>query len=273
MKRFHTQFRWMRGGASRVDECFGSYPTYLLLNRSVGALLLVAVLILCGCDDDGDKYELINKLRGVGIDMQPPIVSGAQSVEIEIVAALPKGQTISSVSVYQDQQVDVTWATTISLAAEDRYTEKGPLTIFTKSASVQVPAVESALLEQLNGVAKMRIGFKLVSGSEEEILVADILSVAAGDESLTWTSPNLTVDSPKDGDSLSVPYDLQSTLVKNREERVKTVWFISSGTLENSLALDTQWKDAEVGEQTLIKAMYAQESRFFSYQALQVQVQ
>ncbi|MFK7822571.1 MAG: hypothetical protein AB8G05_00315 [Oligoflexales bacterium] len=229
--------------------------------------------ILGSCNDEEEKFELVNKLRAVGIKADKPIVSGVDTVSLEIVAVLPAGKTIDTVEPFVDDTVQDFLRLTINLQDGETYTEKGALTIYTKSATVDTTAIPPSVLTQLNGVAKMRYGVRLVSEGEEEIIIGDILSVAADDPALQWTAPSLTVDTPGDTEQIPQPYTLKSQVEKPQAERIKSLWFISSGTVKNSLALETEWSEAIAGEQTIVIAIFPQKSRFFDYQVLQVTVQ
>ncbi|NRA45727.1 MAG: hypothetical protein HRU09_12290 [Oligoflexales bacterium] len=239
-------------------------------------LLFVSIPILAlmgSCDDDEEKFELVNKLRAVGIKADKPIVTGVDTVNLEIVALLPAGKTIDTVEPFVDDTVSSFLRLTINLQDGETYTEKGALTVYSKTATVDTSAIPGELLEQLNGVAKLRYGVRLVSEGEEEIIVGDILSVVADDEALQWTAPSLSVEAPGDTEAIGQPFTLKSQIEKPQDERIKSLWFISSGTVKNSQALETEWTEAATGDQTVLIAIFPQKSRFFDYQALQVTVQ
>ena len=228
---------------------------------------------MASCNDEEEKFELVSKLRAVGVKADKPIVTGVETVTLEIVAVLPAGKTIDTVEPFVDDTVQDFLRLTISLQDGETYTEKGALTLYTKNATVDTTAIPAEVLTQLNGVAKLRYGVRLVSEGEEEIMVGDILSVAAEDPALQWTAPSLTVDTPGDTDQIQQPYTLKSQVDKPQDERIKSLWFISSGTVKNSLALETEWNEAAAGDQTILIAIFPQRSRFFDYQVRQVTVQ
>lgn len=246
----------------------------MLLKTKRAILICFSVFCLTNsCNEEEEKFELINKLRAVGIKADKPIVSGVDTVNLEIVAVLPTGKSIETIEPFIDETVQDFLRLTINLQDGETYTEKGALTLYTKNATVETSAIAPNILTQLNGVAKLRYGVRLVSEGEEEIIISDILSVASDDPSLQWTAPNLSVVSPNDTEQLNQPYNLKAEIERPQDERIKSLWFISSGVVKNSQALATEWSEAELGEQTLIIAIYPQRSRFFDYQIRQVTVQ
>ena len=237
------------------------------------AVSIPFLMVIGSCNDEEEKFELVNKLRGVGIRADKPIVSGVETVNLEFVALLPAGKTVDTIEPFIDDTVQDFQRLSISLQDGETYTEKGALTVYTKTATVETGNIPPELLAQLNGVAKLRYGIRLVSEGEEEIMVGDILSVAGDDEALAWTAPTLSVEAPSDTEQLSQPFNLKSQVEKPQDERIKSLWFISSGIVKNSLALETEWSEAAAGEQTVLIAIFPQKSRFFDYQVMQVTVQ
>ena len=51
----------------------------LPLNVFRGQVFLIICLLVLSCNEDEDRFEVINKLRGVGIRADKPVVSGAST--------------------------------------------------------------------------------------------------------------------------------------------------------------------------------------------------
>lgn len=238
----------------------------MILNVFRGKIFLIICLLVLSCNEDEDRFEVINKLRGVGIRADKPVVSGASTVNLEIIALLPAGLTVDSSEIYISDRTLKDLQLLITLNNDATHTQHGALTLYQQTATVSVPEVSKAYLAAFNGVVKLRYGVRLKAGSEEEIMVGDIISVAEGSEALSWGAHTINVETPANGGTVSETVNLKAVLTKASDEIVKASWFVSSGKVKNPKSLDTEWEEVGGGDQTVLLAVYPKKSRFFSYE-------
>ncbi|MCB9228902.1 MAG: hypothetical protein H6618_04755 [Deltaproteobacteria bacterium] len=238
----------------------------------VYGLILLLVLSL-SCNRDDDPPERVNKLRGVGIRADSPVVSGAAVVGLEIVALLPSERNISLSEAYLDEETPEALRLTMTLNEDGNLSSYGALSLYRQTGTVSVPAPTAAISEAMNGVVRFRYGVRLrADDGKEEVMLGDVLSVAADSEALGWTAHQLTLDSPDEGNGRQAPLALKASLTKSVDEPVKLFWYVSSGTIKSPVAPETEWRDAAPGEQTLLLAIYPKKSRFFQWEIRRITI-
>lgn len=223
-------------------------------------------LFNAACKEDEDRFEVVQKLRGIGVKADKPVVSGASTVNLEIIALIPAGQSVDSAEVYISERTLKALQLQMVLNNDATHTQHGALNLFQQTATVTVPEVSKEYLAAFNGVVKLRYGVRLKAGSEEEIMVGDIISVPENSEALSWSAHTIAIDTPASGGDVTQTVNLKAVLTKSTDEPVKASWFVSSGKVKNPKSFDTEWQEVGGGDQTVLLAIYPKKSRFFSYE-------
>ncbi|MBI2602467.1 MAG: hypothetical protein HYW48_05365 [Deltaproteobacteria bacterium] len=232
------------------------------------SLCLLSALVIGGCGEDEERFEKVDKLRGIGIKAVPSITEASSTgeapklVSLTVYAVLPKGQEVTSFDSYTDEQGTFSIPTSVSISLPPSYEDLGPLRLVTLMATTVVPEVKQETIDAFNGVVRFRYGLKLVSGSDEEIVVGDYLVVAKDHAALQWQKPDLQIVEPA-GTVSGSPVKLLATVSKQQDEPVKVIWFVSSGKVKNLQAHDTEWEEPELGTQALIFAAFPRRSAKF----------
>ena len=253
------------------------YRHHLLAKCLVVASMLVAV----GCGDEEDRFEVVNKLRGVGLDIDPPIEGVSLTATTGSVRRitgyllLPLQQSIDSVESYKDPQPGFSVALDATVTAGSvSATTIGALQLITFSATATIPITANAAVIAAEGPVRFRIGFRVRSGSEEELLVGDMIAVPPGNEALGWQPPTVDITSPAEGAALTAGQvvDLKASVTESVEETVKARWFVSSGEIKNFQGKETTWENMSSGTQTVVFAAHPRKTWKFSIRHRTVQV-
>lgn len=238
-------------------------------------LLMVTLTSFWGCGEDEDRFEVINKLRGIGVSAQDkPIVLNpsegtTQSAVLTAHALLPKGQSVTEVSAYTDSGAGFSFPGEVLVdEASAQVTTIGALESYQVPFTVTFSSVPTAYFNSdgQETVARVRYGVLLKSGAEEEAIVGDLVVVADTDsKALTeWQNHALELISPAQGAARSSQMALEGKLTKAQDEPVKLRWFVSSGKVKNYRDQVTDWEEVGEGEQTVVLVALASKSKFIS---------
>lgn len=241
--------------------------------------LFLAILGLWACDEEDDRFERVQKLRGLGVQTSPfitaPPTDSPINIDIILYGMLPLGTQVDSVSEFDDENSFYSLQGPITIdQGSQAYTDYSNLRIFSVNASMTLPVVPDTLLDAFNDVVRIRYGITLTSGSESENIIGDVTVVPLGDEALGWQAPTFNVLKPEENASLSAgEIELEAEISKGTDEEVKVVWFVTSGKVENPRDKKTTWKEMEPGQHTVIFAIYPRKTRAFDFVVRNVTIQ
>jgi hypothetical protein len=258
-------------------------------------------LFVFACDEETDRQEVVDKLRTVGVDASPTILTldptKKEPVEVNLSAyfLMPKDVLIDTVESFEDESAKFSIPIKITIPKEnlfcaekidEKYKDLGPLKLCQVKGQLKIPTLMQGFVKNFNGILRIRYGFKVKAKEEEEIVVGDFLVVEKGSESLDWKEPKITIENPltsgaevldktdKDKEDKEKRFDMIASLIKDDsfEEDVKVGWFVSDGKVKNFRSLETTWSlgEDDKGEYTVLIALYGVRSRFFSFTARKV---
>jgi hypothetical protein len=126
---------------------------------------------------------------------------------------------------------------------------------------------DSIFLTQGAGkLLRVRYGFLVQSGSEEEKVVGDVVMLAPGEPELSWSAPTAQIENPADGATIpNGDFELNANVSNPNQESIKLGWYVSSGEIDNRRAKAASWKEFASGPQTIILTVRGKKSRTFSY--------
>ncbi len=245
--------------------------------------LIIAVVFLSGlfaCDEEEDRFEVVNKLRAIGVKAEPGITSPSgdetKLVNLTVYALLPEGGEIDSIAPYSDEGSGFSLPAVGVTISDDQsaYEELARLRLASFPATIPVPTADNLDFEAFNDVVRFRFGVTITSGAESENVVNDFLVVPEDDESLNLQVPSITIVKPANGESLTkgAEVDIEAGIEKG-DENIKIGWYVSGGKVENRRAKETKWTvPDETGSHTLLVGIYSSKTRTFSYQSITVEV-
>jgi len=239
--------------------------------------LILTLIIITSCGDDEDRQEVVKKLRGLGLDLEKPIISLSESKKLDkikfTVYALNNNSDKITAKNYNDTLNITPFKSDIEIIKDSQKSEKiGSLTLFSLEAYILLPEIlkkqlNPDLLRNLNGVLKIRYGISLKSGSEVEKVVGDLLIVEDSSISLKWQKAKVEIKNPKEKniDLSSKEIDIQAEITNKNKEDYKIHWFTSGGKIKNFRSTNTKWELPEEGSHSLIIGIYGTKSRMFSF--------
>ncbi|MFK7871805.1 MAG: hypothetical protein AB8C84_01355 [Oligoflexales bacterium] len=212
----------------------------------------IFLYLLAGCGDQEDRYEVITKMRGIGVQTSPfaPIASTSdlpQTVTLTFYIAAPKGSsTPTQFENYNDTGSPTSLVTPALTPTLSNTQSLGNLTIFEITAQTVLPTADKLTFNE-KGIATLRYGIKATLDSDEEIIVGNILIHAATSEVLNWTAHSVTIESI----TPSTSFDLNGSIA-NDNEKYKISWWAPAGKIKNSSALTTKIEELPSGPQTIL---------------------
>jgi hypothetical protein len=236
--------------------------------------ILTAGFLGIACNGDEERYEVVNKLRALGVSSTPTVSAPSTSespknVTLTAWAALPKDQSVSA-DAFIDTKTPFSTPVNVTINPTSAIIEeRGPLQIYKISATFIVPSEELLFFSETAGSARVRYGIKLATDGEEEKIVGDYLVFPEGADELSWTNPTLDVTSPTEGGTTDGTVDLEVNIVDNNDEPIRVGWFASDGEIKNRLAAVTEWEPGS-GNQTIIATARGRKSGGFSLQVISV---
>lgn len=247
-------------------------------------IFLVTLTIATGCqDDEAMRVERIEKLRAIGVQTNPVVVTApgpglSTTVNVTAFAATPSGGSIAASSFMDtasnyaqpiDTVIDPTTATTESFANLDLYSISGTVTIGPLSTAEQLA------LSAEDGRLVYRYGIKLESGSELEEIVGNILVYPATAEQTNYQPIGVTINTPTVNAAVGAgaKQSLSGNVTKPQDENVRISWFVSSGKVKNRRAAETEWEPETAGNQTIFMTARGMKSGSFAVSGVDVTVE
>lgn len=253
-------------------------PNWLLLNfnkLSFFRVLPLVSLAISSCGDQGDRPEVVNKLRGFGVTQSPVGATPGQKVDLTFYLAGPKGMTLSS-SVYRDTAFRYGGLADLTLVdANPTETSIGNLSLYTLRASFQTPSDAATLaLIQSKGNTPVRYGVRFVNSADgdEETVVGNTILYGASAPELQWSAPQITIGQPV-SETIGTTTSLVAAITPAQAESHRVSWLVSSGKVKNPNDGTTEWSEAGTGEQTLILGVRGKNSGAFTFKTMKVTVQ
>lgn len=231
-------------------------------------------LMSAACEDSFSRQEVVTKLRGIGVELNPPVsVPSTQdapmSVRASVVVALPPGLT-ASLEPY------LPGAPVYSLPVLGRPSSDAPviedygaLRVIKFAAEIPVPTAESLALSDLRPAGTLRYGFRVTRGDDPEDVEkveGDVVVAMVGHPSLAWQIPQARLISPEEGEVWDTGSGTIEAEVDERDDGGSRFgWFVDQGKVESRRALSTNLSSLEPGVHTIIFTVRGRQSRAFSY--------
>jgi hypothetical protein len=242
--------------------------------------ILGLLFLLLSCGEEDERFERVEKLRGIGVRTPTPIIvnpaadAGPTTVNLSFFYALPKGQRLTSAEFMQSDSGAYSSFIVGELSGDPTYRDIGALELLEIPAQVRIPSLSAAQFAAFRGLVRLRFGLHAAVGSDSEDMISEVRVVAdAADPALTWKAPKLRLNEPTGNAAAAGSLTLAATLSKAQEETVKVSWLVSSGMIKNSRALQSTWSGMSQGKQTLIVAVYPRKSLFFELLTYEIEIQ
>jgi len=247
---------------------------------------VLAILLVAGCGfGGGDRQEVIDKLRTLGVTANPPLtepsVAGQapKTVELTIFAAMPLGQT-ATLTAFKDSAGASNGALILQeseitiLPDPAVYTDYNGIRIYSAKARITIPIAaafgKGAALPVLG--AQLRYGLKIIGPSNSEQVIADIPVYPTGAPELKWQTPSIAITQPVDGATVAIKggVDVKATVTNPTNEPIKIGWFVTAGQIANRRAAETSWSVKAQGTQTILVTIHGLNTRGFALKAITV---
>jgi hypothetical protein len=249
------------------------------MNRRSTALLLLALAWASqACNEDEARYEVIDKLRGLGVAAAPlvatPSTGASQhSVTLTFHAAVPLGETVTA-EPYVDDASKYAFPVPLQIVAGSaKYQDLAAFRHYSVQATVAVPTAAALAIPADPGFQRIRYGLVLRSGSEEEKIVGNFAVYPEGATEADWEAPTAEVSAPASGTTVSGEEDLKATIANSIGEPIRVAWFVSAGEVLNRRAKETTWDTGGSGPQTVIFTARGRRSGAFVMRAIDVVVE
>lgn len=231
--------------------------------------IVAALLLLAACNEDQERYEKIDKLRAIGVEVTPiaavPSPGSTPSITSLNLYVVQPTDTSLNVASYSDPEADSALFidSVISSDAPEK-TDLNGLFLYKIKANVAIPSAELLPIPPEPGFARLTYGITASAGEETENIIGRILVYAPNDEKTTWTQPNVTLHEPADGATLSPgEIDIKASIESDYSEEWRVSWFVSDGKLSNRRAKETKWETPGSGDHTLILTVRGLNSNTF----------
>jgi hypothetical protein len=253
-----------------------------LQTRTPQLLFLLVALLGVRCSDDANRQETVTKLRAIGVQSNPAILtpSSAESPEIAtvtVVSLLPKEQTLTF-DLYSDQpqvRSSIPLENIIIDTSSLQYIDAGVLNVVTFEASFNIPTADlfdSQLVPQ--DVLRLSYGFDLQANSSPEKIIGNLLFTKPDQPEALWEQPTINIKQPAADETFakSAEIALLAEVIDQNDEAIKIGWFVSSGVVQERRGRETVWTGADPGVQTVVVAVYGRKSRTFAYATTKITV-
>ena len=227
------------------------------------------------CNSDESRQEQVEKLRALGVSIQPLAAAPGTLVVMTYFLAGPPGLVLKT-EVFADSDSNVALNAPSSVDNTSlKETNFGNLSLYQFSGNVTIPVEAQSFLFGPTPV-RSRYGARVSStAGDEQKIVGDILIYNPGSKELLYSSPTVNIVDPTAqvltaGAVQSV--NLNYNPVNNENFRVG--WFVSGGQIKNRRAKSTDWTvPSNAGSHTLIATLRGVKSAAFSIKVIQVTVQ
>ncbi|MCX6126653.1 MAG: hypothetical protein NTV34_18120 [Proteobacteria bacterium] len=244
-------------------------------HRAVRKFFAGAVLALsmASCGDDGERKEVVNKLRALGVEQSPVIATPGGAVQLTFFLAGPKGMILTP-KVYLDTAIRYGTSADVSLVDTTPTEEPlGVLSLYKLRAQFTAPSDTSTLgAIALKGNALSRYGVHFQGIEDEETIIGDTLVYSPTSAFVSWKDPAISIAEPV-LTTIGTTTILLATVNNPNEETSKVSWFSSSGKIKNPNSKSTEWSEVSAGDQLLILTVRGRKSGSFAIKTARVKVQ
>jgi hypothetical protein len=229
-------------------------------------------LFAVGCGDPSDRPEVVNKLRSLGVESNPGLIvasteAASLTTQLTVTMMLPLGETIS-VESFSDEQPRTAYVAE-GLAVDQSsiaYQTFNSMQIASFKANFNNPSDAVFLTQGAGKLLRVRYGFLVKAGTEEEKIVGDVLMLAPGEPELSWSAPTALIENPAAGATIpNAEMELSASVNNPNQESIKLGWYVTSGKIDNRRAKTATWKEFASGPQTIVLTVRGKKSRTFSY--------
>ena len=204
-------------------------------------LNILSILFLTTfCDEEEDRQEVVNKLRAIGIKVEPQsrVTLDTKSVDLTAYALVPKGELVT-VQNYEDPGASKFSQSLITVVDPNsiQYQDLANFQIVSVQAKASLPFLPPILFEYGQGVIRARYGLRMESGVESENMVGDILIVEKDSEALDWEQPTVEILQPtkdtefKAGQTIEIEAKFNDVALR-KDLRSKVGWYVSGGKVK-----------------------------------------
>jgi hypothetical protein len=246
---------------------------------------LVAIalgFLATACSGDDERYEVITKLRGIGVVADPyvtgPSPQGVKEVaKLKFLALVPPEHQVTSEALADLPSAYSQRAEVTPVIDSEAYEDHEKFRIFSVDATMPVPAEDEVLIPSDRGFQTFRYGMTLAdpTAGEEEKMVGNLIVFSKDKEELEWKDepPTVSISSLTQNQSVSGEIELKGAVQNSHGEKFKIGWFVSSGEVKNKRAAETTWSKVASGPQTVVMTARGTRTAAFAWAALDVVVE
>lgn len=259
-----------------INTLLSLQKTQLILLRRLSICWLISILFT-SCGDDSERFEVINKLRVIGVSPNPVLShSGSSSVRITVYALAPKDVTITA-DTFTDSVRDsyAESGETSIVTGSETYQQLAALQLYTVQADVSLPATPPDQLSLVRGFKTISYHVKLnlkENSADEEKVVGNLVSYLNSADTPQVQPPQLAIVAPSSATIAAGKSPIQATLEKTFDEPYRISWFSDSGKLKSRRSLSTEW-EIEAGTHTLVVTARGRKTGAFAISTKDVTVE
>lgn len=239
-------------------------------------IILLSLPLLQTCNEEEERYEVVNKLRAIGVENNPVAVKPStadepQTVTLSFYVIQPENKPLSA-EVFTDYGAEPGDIIEVSIneTIEDP-TELGGLFLHRIEASYAIPSSDFLPIPDDPGFIRLRYNVRIFNDSEEEKIVGNILVYKPDNEILNWTNPTIELLTPGDGETIQAgDVDIKGSISADFQEEWRVSWFTTEGEIENRRAKETKWKTPGSGNHSLIFTVRGLNSNTFAIRTANV---
>jgi hypothetical protein len=240
-------------------------------------LFSIVLIPIFGCSEPTDLFENINKLRTIGtktepVTTAPSTLTAPKITTLTFFAALPKNQEVKA-EVFTDGDSKYAAPIPITLVpGSEAYEEHASFRIFSVQATANIPTQDLLVFPPDQNFVRFRYGMVLRAQADEERIIGNIVVYKDGSEELNWTAPNLTLENPIQGATLSGKQPIKLSIESSNDENFRVSWLVNDGKVKNRRGLETEWEPGGAGEYTMIASARGLKSGGFQFKAVDFKV-
>lgn len=226
------------------------------------------LLVFTTCGKPLDRAEILDRLRGLGIETDFLVTQVGETVNVTSYVALPRGKEASVEPFEDDREGPYVIAPLSSIEIDSDYTyEDYPgFRLMTFKSQVKVP-------ESLDGASGfvLRYGFMVKTNDDLEYILARVL---VAEEKVPSFTPSIEILEPKDQAQLKQTDELEiEAKVEGTEENMTYGWFVTGGEIKGRRDLKTTWKTPSSGSHSLVFTVRGEQAQVFSYKIIEVTIE
>ena len=226
------------------------------------------------CGDEENPQEKISKLRAVGVDFDPVILSDkdhiGKTINATFILAMPEGTTITN-SDFSDEanKFEVMPLTEVEQSDEEIYQQIGPLRLAQVKFTGVIPQV---MVNPFIGLTKVAYARRFEAENEQEDVIGSLIIFSSEKEQTSWTPHTVEILEPAADAQLanSEEIPIVAYIKGKNDEPYKVGWFTSTGNIKNRRAIKTSLIEPDSGAQTLIVTVRGLSTGAFAWKAISI---